>query len=329
MSLTNSQFDAISFIYSERRLANAREQEARRDEVYRRIPELDAIDSEISSASVSAAVSRLTGGEGSSPESLHALIQEKKARRAELLSEYGYPADYLDPIYTCPICRDTGFVNGERCVCFEQESIRLLSRESNLEEILKTENFDHFSMSYYSRDFRDPLTGQSSYDLMADGLGKARKFIDTFDSDFSNLFMYGATGLGKTFLSHCIAKEILEKNKLVVYFSATDFFETVSLRHFDRDPDADILYRRALSSDLVILDDLGTEVPNSFLASALFTFLNSRIAGRRSCIISTNLPLERFREIYGERIFSRIMSCYVFLSFVGEDIRRQKRLDPS
>ena len=326
MPLTNSQFDQVMLEYSERRLANTRIQEARREEVYRQIPEMSAIDDAISSASVDAAKKRLAGGDRTDLASYHALIREKKDRRAALLEQNGYPRGYLDPIYTCPICRDTGFVDGQRCVCFKQASIRLLSRESNLEEILRQENFDHFSMSYYSKQYRDPVTGKSSYDLMTAALDQARGFIDTFDTEFRNLLLYGGTGLGKTFLSHCIAKEILEQNKLVVYFSATDFFDMVSDRHFERDPDAEVLYARALSADLVILDDLGTEVPNSFSTSALFSFLNSRIAGRRSCIISTNLPLDKFQEIYGERIFSRIMSCYKFLAFAGEDIRRQKRL---
>lgn len=326
MPLTNDQYDSIMLIYSQRRLDNLHLQEERREEAYTRIPELAALENEIQDASLAAAKRRVMGRSfNDDQKSLHQLIEQNKKKKEQLLVQAGYPADYLEPIYTCPICHDTGFVDGKQCSCFKQESTKLLTRESNLEEILKAENFDHFSMAYYSKNLRDPLTKKSSYALMAENLDLARAFIRNFENDFSNLFLYGNTGLGKTFLSHCIAKELLDQGHFVVYFSAVNFFDMVSDRHFARDEEADALYRRALGSDLVILDDVGTEVPNSFSTSALFTFLNNRIEARKPVIISTNLALNQFKDIYGERIFSRIMSCYKFLAFVGEDIREQKR----
>lgn len=326
MPLTNDQYDSIMLIYSQRRLDNLHLQEERREEAYTRIPELAALENEIQDASLAAAKRRVMGRSfNDDQKSLHQLIEQNKKKKEQLLVQAGYPADYLDPIYTCPICRDTGFADGKQCSCFKQESTKLLTRESNLEEILKEENFDHFSMAFYSKNLRDPLTKKSSYALMAENLDLARTFIRNFENDFSNLFLYGNTGLGKTFLSHCIAKELLDQGHFVVYFSAVNFFDMVSDRHFARDEEADTLYKRALGSDLVILDDVGTEVPNSFSTSALFTFLNNRIEARKPVIISTNLALNQFKDIYGERIFSRIMSCYKFLAFVGEDIREQKR----
>ena len=326
MPLTNDQYDSIMLTYSQRRLDNLHLQEERREEAYTRIPELAALENEIQDASLAAAKRRVMGRSfHDDQKSLHQLIGQNKKKKEQLLVQAGYPADYLDPIYTCPICHDTGFVDGKQCPCFKQESTKLLTRESNLEEILKTENFDHFSMALYSKNLRDPLTKKSSYALMAENLDLARTFIRNFESNFSNLFLYGNTGLGKTFLSHCIAKELLDQGHFVVYFSAVNFFDMVSDRHFARDEEADTLYKRALGSDLVILDDVGTEVPNSFSTSALFTFLNNRIETRKPVIISTNLALNQFKDIYGERIFSRIMSCYKFLAFVGEDIREQKR----
>ena len=328
MPLTNSQFDSIMERYLERRLANTQAWEARRDEVYREIPEMNELDGAIRSASLDAARARLSGEADADGKSgaLRRLIGEQKARRALLLQEHGYPADYLDPIYTCPVCQDTGYVDGKRCACFKKESTRLLLHESNLEDILKSENFGAFSMKWYSADPSLGRGGKSPYDLMTDNVASANMFIDTFGAEFHNLFLYGATGLGKTFLSHCIAKELIDRGQFVIYLTASEFAETVSARRFSDDAAADELYRRALSADLVILDDVGTEVPNSFTASALFTFLNSRINAEEPVVISTNLTLEQFKETYGERIFSRIMSCYTFLPFAGEDIRRQKRL---
>ena len=326
MPLTNSQYDSIMYAYSERRMANARLQEARREEAYTRIPELADIERSVSEASLAAARRRIAGDYTEEDrERLHQYIEEQHRHRIRLLEEHGFPADYLEPVYSCPICRDTGFADGKPCACFKQESTKLLSRESHLEKILEKENFDHFSLAYYPKSHIDPLTGKSSYELMTENLDQANIFIDTFGRDFRNLFLYGHTGLGKTFLSHCIAKELLDQNYFVVYFSAVDFFDMASDRHFARDDDADRLYRRALEADLVILDDLGTEVPNSFSISALFAFLNSRIDAGRPTIISTNLTLDQFKDIYGDRIFSRVMSFYKFLPFVGDDIREQTR----
>ncbi len=328
MPLTNAQFDSIMNAYSMRRLANNRLAEAHRREAFERIPELASIDSDISKASMAVARRKLAGTDGGDRELkyLHQFIEGKKQRRLTLLRENGYPEDYLDPIYTCPICRDTGFVDGKRCACFKQETTELLSRESNLMKILEKENFDHFSMDYYSKNFIDPLTKESSYDLMTKNVQLAREFIGSFGTDFSNMFLYGNTGLGKTFLSHCIAKELLDKGYFVAYFSASEFADMMSDRHFRRSARAMTLYERSIDADLVILDDMGTEMPNSFLVSSLFSFLNHRINAQLPTILSTNLTLDQFKQIYGDRIFSRLMSSSKFMAFVGEDIREQQRL---
>lgn len=327
MPLSNAQFDSIMDAYSQRRLSNYRTEEARREEVYQKIPELAEIDSAISGASLTLARNRLTETDDASASTdLHALIQEKKEQRLQLLQQAGYPADYLDPIYTCPICHDTGFVDGKRCVCFKQESTDYLLRESRLTDIVKEHNFEHFATGYYSKTLTDPVTGMSSYQLMRKNLHLTKEFIDSFGKTYQNLFLYGSTGLGKTFLSHCIAAELLKRHFFVVYFSAAEFFDMAGDRHFRRDADADALYRRAVGADLVILDDVGTEVPNGFSVSALFSFLNRRAQDKLATIISTNLTLEQFKDIYGDRIFSRLMDSSKFLPFIGEDIREQKRV---
>ena len=167
MPLSNAQFDSVMDAYSQRRLSNYRTEEARREEVYQKIPELAEIDSAISGASLTLARNRLTETDDASASTdLHALIQEKKEQRLQLLQQAGYPADYLDPIYTCPICRDTGFVDGKRCVCFKQESTDYLLKESRLTDIVREHNFEHFATGYYSKTLTDPVTGMSSYQLM-------------------------------------------------------------------------------------------------------------------------------------------------------------------
>ena len=138
--------------------------------------------------------------------------------------------------------------------------------------------------------------------------------------------MYGDTGVGKTFLSHCIAKELLEQSYSVIYFTASQLFDILAKNTFDKDADAGLVHDHILDCDLLIIDDLGTEFANSFTTSQLFICLNERILRKKSTLISTNLALEDIRNIYSERIFSRITSTYTVLRMTGDDIRIQKKL---
>lgn len=138
--------------------------------------------------------------------------------------------------------------------------------------------------------------------------------------------MYGDTGVGKTFLSHCIAKELLEQSYSVIYFTASQLFDILAKYTFEKDADAGLAHDHVLDCDLLIIDDLGTEFANSFTTSQLFICLNERILRKKSTLISTNLALEDIRNIYSERIFSRITSTYTVLRMTGDDIRIQKKL---
>ena len=326
MGLTNSQYDAIMRIYSRRQLENARTAAERREEVYENIPALKELDLTVSQAAALAARKALEGSQDAGALFRDKLDQIRRKREA-LLTRGGYPADYLEPPCECPDCHDTGFLpDGSQCHCFRQAAIDLLYSQSGLKEILEKENFDAFSLDYYPSDIRHPVSGKTSRQNMEEILSACRRFIADFDKEKQNLFFYGDTGLGKTFLSHCIAKELIETSHSVMYFTAFDLFEQLAQDAFGKTQEAAGIFGYITECDLLIIDDLGTELTNAFVSSRLFLLLSERLRSGKSMIISTNLPLAKFAEVYSERIFSRITSGFLLMNFFGSDIRIQKKL---
>ena len=248
-------------------------------------------------------------------------------QKDELLRSCGFPSDYLEPSYECSQCRDTGYIDNQKCRCFKAAASRLLYEQSNLKEILKTENFNSFSMKYYSDNYIDPKSGRSSLSVMKDALAVCKDFIRTFDQEHKNLFLYGSVGVGKTFLSNCIAKELMDAGFSVIYYSAPALFNMFAHSTFHKDDtDAQNIRHYAFDCDLLIIDDLGTEFSNSFIASQLFTCVNERLLNKKSTVISTNLSLDSLADLYTERSFSRITSNYIMLKLIGDDIRIKKKL---
>lgn len=324
MPLTNKQYDAIMRIYDRRQYRNYRTQCARREEILQKIPDIGRIEAEITAKSLQHA-EQLYDVQGADPKAeqkqiLSSLQQELLLLRAEkerLLQKAGYPADYMEMPCTCPDCRDTGYVGRRKCRCFQREEIRLLYSSSRLEDILAKENFSTLSMEVYDEEQRAAMPGI---------LNVCRDFVDTFADSFKNLHFYGPVGTGKTFLSNCIAKELLDQGYSVVYFTSFQFFEQFS-GFGNGEPGGRTAYQEPLlESDLLILDDLGTELANTFTVSRLFQILNERALRRRSTILSTNLSPKDFRDIYSERVFSRITSSYTLVKFTGSDIRIRKKI---
>ena len=324
MALTNPQYDAIMRMYNERQLRHQREQQEHIRIAYEKIPRLAEIDAEIASLSVRKAKAMLNG-DASMDLDLNAAIRDRSQERAALLSMHGYPADYLELTYDCPLCRDTGYINGtQKCACFKKAAVDLLYRQSNVEELLKAENFSQFSLDYYSDSLTSTGTPLTSREAAAAALEKSQAFVRNFGSSFENLFFYGDTGVGKTFLSHCIARELIEQSFCVIYFTAFDLFDLFARYTFSSSEEAKDAHANIFDCDLLIIDDLGTELTNSFVSSQLFLCINERILRKKSTIISTNLPLDRFMETYSERTFSRISSNYTIIKLFGNDIRIQK-----
>ena len=324
MALTNAQYDEIMRGYQSRQLHNRHLTQERLEKAYARLPELKSINESIASLSVEAARKKLEG-DTQGYLVLKEQIENCKKEKQHFLSNAGFSADYFEPVYTCPHCKDTGYVNGEKCSCFKQQIINVVYSQSNIREILKRENFSTFSYEYYSDEKRDPVTGLSALDTVEHAVRKCREFIDDFDNKPKNLLFYGDTGVGKTFLSNCVANELLEKGYSVIYFTAFQLFDILSKGVFSRDADAIAAHQNIFDCDLLIIDDLGTETSNSFTTSQLFLCVNERILRQKSTIISTNLDLIELKNDYSERTVSRISSNYTVFKLFGDDIRFQKK----
>lgn len=323
MSLQNFQYDIIMRDYNRKQAENRHIQEEHIKEAYEKLPRLKEIDAEVAELSASKARSLLFGND-SGTDDLKRIIFALGQERLEILNEGGYPSDYLELPYTCPQCQDTGYIGSKKCSCFKKAEIELLYAQSNLKEILKKENFAHFSFDYYSDTITNGTTGLSSLELAHRAYNAAKDFVRNFDKKAQNMFIYGSTGVGKTFLSHCIAHELLDSAHCVLYFSAYDLFDLLAQSAFSRKADKDLEEDLIFDCDLLIIDDLGTELTNSFVSSQLFLCINERIMRRKSTIISTNLKLENFSDTYSERTFSRIASNYQMIKLVGKDIRIEK-----
>lgn len=319
MALTNSQYDQIMHVYEQRRLDNEYRLRERYRKAYALIPGLEELDRSVASLSVQKA-RRLLSGDDSALDSLRGELYTLIHKKRQLLTSNGLPADYLELHYTCPDCQDTGYIGSRKCHCFLQEEIRLLYSSSRLEHVLSEENFSTLSYDVYD---------EEQQVLMPSVIHMCRSFVDTFGDGQQNLYFYGPVGTGKTFLSNCIAKALLDRHRSVIYFTAFQFFELFSLSDRKSSSEDAFAHEALLESDLLILDDIGTELANTFTVSKLFQVLNERALRKRSTILSTNLPLMDFRDIYSERIFSRITSSYTLVKFCGSDIRIRKKLSRS
>lgn len=328
MSLKNAQYDRIMREYYRRQLDHKRQQDERVKAAYQSLPQLAKIDGKIASLSVGHARALLEGTEHS-PSDLRAEITKLAEIRRKILTEHGYPADYLELHYTCPDCKDTGYIGSEKCHCFKQAVIDLLYTQSNIRQILQEENFDTFCFDYYSDQTPDSATGMTPLANIRRIVGECKEFIRNFDLKSQNFFFYGDTGVGKTFLSHCISRDLIESAHSVIYFTAFELFDLFSKTTFRRDEGDEELRRMhsyIFDCDLLIIDDLGTELTNAFVASQLFLCINERILQKKSTIISTNLDMNAFRDTYTERVFSRISSHYTMRKLLGDDIRILKKL---
>lgn len=323
MALQNFQYDTIMREYSRRQADNRRRLEERKKAAYEAMPRLKEIEDEVATLSAQKARGLINRTE-TGMEDLKAAISLLAMERTALLKSNGYPEDYLELSYSCPYCQDTGYVGSEKCVCFKKAEIELLYTQSNLKEILKKENFDYFSFDFYSDTIKNEATGLSALEMAHRAYNTAKDFVKNFDTRFQNLFLYGNTGVGKTFLSHCIAHDLLESAHCVLYFSAFDLFDMLARSAFSAQKDRSDNEEFIFNCDLLIIDDLGTELTNSFVSSQLFLCVNERIMRRKATIISTNLQLENFSETYSERTFSRIASNYQMVKLIGKDIRIQK-----
>ena len=304
--------------------------EGLRRDAYARQPKLERLDRQLQQTMAQLVAAALRQGED--PARAVREVRERnlaiQQERAVLLGALGLPEDALDDKPACPLCGDTGWQGAKMCRCLRElcarEQIAELSKLLDLGE----QSFDTFRMDYYSQ---SPWPGGTSprenmelvYEVCLNYAQKFGRF------PICNLFLTGAPGLGKTFLSACIARTVSEKGHSVVYDTAGNIFAQFEARKFQRDSadgqEARDETRRYLNCDLLILDDLGSELVTQFTQSALYELVNSRLVGEKHTVISTNLSLEEAARRYPPQIASRLEGEYHALHFFGDDIRLLKK----
>lgn len=312
------------------RAENQAEHQRRLSLIYTRVPEIQELDARMRSQMTE--LVRLTIAKPADMKERIARLEREnldaQMQRAELLVGRGYPMDYLDDIYSCPKCRDTGIHQGGPCSCLDTLYNRELTKE--LGTLLRSgdESFSRFDLNFYDA-VPDPVTGVIPREAMTMVYESCRKFADNFPNVSVNLLLQGGTGLGKTYLSACIARQVADRGHSVCYDSASAALDAFERQKFSRDPEeaeaASARVRRMLSCDLMILDDLGTEMVTPMSISALYTLINSRLVNGKKTIISTNCSPEELQKKYSPQICSRISGEFLRLPFVGRDIRLIKQ----
>ncbi|MDP4088628.1 MAG: ATP-binding protein [Bacillota bacterium] len=250
-------------------------------------------------------------------------ITDLRMKKTELLVSGGYSPDYITLHYRCSKCKDTGYIGSSKCTCYKQKLVNLYYKDSELSDMLRKNNFDHFTLDFYSpRKLGDEP--KSPRKNMEEILSKTMAYLKNFSEVDDNFLFYGNSGTGKTFLSHCIARELLDKGYFVVYRTAEELIQNLRRIRFENDETLETLLT---DCDLLIIDDLGTEQINEFSKTELFNILNKKLLKRRKMLISTNYALKELVSIYSERITSRLLGNFNLCKFIGEDIRVNKNLD--
>ncbi len=321
----------VAYIYSRIRTDHERELMERRKKLYSEWPELAEMDRKITEANTRSVRKLLTLSPADAEQvklERRRQVKQQQEERLRFLREHGIRPEMLELSYDCPICKDEGFVNGKRCSCYQKHMLKLLYRQSSLENVLERENFDHFSFDFFSDQPVEDLV--SPRENMRDIHAKALDFSTHFKNDGTSFLFYGGAGTGKTYLSHCIAKALMDQGHSVLYVTANELFTNILSPYIMFvEPDAKerlkSVYDLVYNAELLVLDDLGTEVTNNFTLSQLFEIINRRMISDRSTLISTNLSLKQLRDRYYERIVSRIVERYQLCRFYGDNIRSVKK----
>nr|WP_314635003.1 ATP-binding protein [uncultured Oribacterium sp.] len=317
MALSNGQVQEIQRILSERQLEAHRRYLEKREEIFRKLPELEELEEKVRAFSLSVAGEMQQGNrEGllRLKEEIGKLHKEKKA----LLEGAGYKIqDLEEEEHFCPLCQDTGYVDGKKCQCFLKLQGELLYRQSRMGAVLERENFSKFQLERF--DNIEKL-GQCGNKTLREYMKEIRDYLTNYCEEYPknnrSILFTGSTGTGKTYFLHSIAKALLDRGVSVLYFTATGLFEYFSKRMREEDTEDYIE-----EVDVILIDDLGTEFSNSFTTSRFFALLNQRILDRKTMLISTNLNFKELREMYSDRVVSRFMSDYEIIPLYGKDQR--------
>jgi len=321
--------------YERKRLIAEKDLEKRKNKLYSENTRLEEIDTELSKIGIATAKSLIMSNNSEALEDLNKKVDILKAEKSEILKKLNLPSDYLLPNYSCKQCNDTGYItkeyNSTMCNCLKQEIFNVEYNKSNIANLEK-QNFDNFSLDIYSdkpdfEKYNSEISPRENIELIKN---ICLNFINNFDDpNEKNLLFTGTTGVGKTFLSSCIAKEIIDKGKTVLYQTAPIMLDTIIDYKFNKNNVSDTTYKNILEVDLLIIDDLGTESMNNIKFAELFNIINTRLLNQNNkslkTIISTNLGLPMLNKTYGERITSRLVGNYNICRFFGEDLRFGRR----
>lgn len=324
MKYDSSVYERAEKELSLRRSKAEKERELRHSEVVEKYPEIEELERQMAICGLEAAkaigMNREKSEEFIEVLKTHNLAAQK--RRTEILREGGYPADYLEVKYSCPVCSDKGYVNGRMCLCYKNLIRNIAYDKLSRISPLTVSTFEDFSLDYYPE---TPLeNGVVPRRLMAGNYRYCKNYADNFSLKSPSLILYGATGLGKTHLSLAIAGEVINKGFGVIYGSAQNLLNRLENEKFGRSgQDGDTL-SLLLECDLLILDDLGAEFSTAFTLSAIYNIINSRMLASMPTIISTNLEPGELDKKYDQRIASRILGSFTPVYFCGRDIRQLK-----
>ena len=296
----------------------------RREEIKNKYPEILELDTTIQKLCLNLSMAALRGiTDQNELNNIKEEITDLRAKKYEMLVSHGYNPDYLNLHYNCPKCKDTGFIGIDKCSCFKSKLIKLYYKDSDLEEAVKTNNFKNFNINLYSNHKLNDerYTPRKNIEDILEYI--TGEYLPNFKNSNTNLLFYGNSGTGKTFLSWCIAKELLDKGFLVVYKTSDDLLRALKDIKFNNDTDLENLL---INCDLLIIDDLGSEQITDFSSTELFTLINKKILKNKKMLISTKLSLPLISKRYSERISSRIIGEFKLFKFFAEDIRIQLNL---
>lgn len=332
--MSNSNLKNLLKEYERKRFYAIYEADQRKIDLYEKYPRLQEIDDILTKESIKTSKLIISSNDPSLLTDLNKKIKNLKDEKVKILNSIGKDENYLKPQYECSLCNDTGYITKDyqslMCNCLKQKLFNIEYNKSNIFNLEK-ENFNNFSSNLYSNDidenkYNSKISPRENIELIKK---LCCSFIENFDDpEEKNLLFTGNTGLGKSFLSSCIANEVLKNGKTVLYQTAPVMLDSIMDYRFGKDNCQKDIYNNLLNVDLLIIDDLGTECMNKMKFSELFNIINSRLLNCNNkitkTIISTNLNLKNLFDSYDERIVSRIVGNYNICYFFGDDIRFKK-----
>lgn len=307
-------------IYDNIRTYETKALKQRKIEITEKHPEIIELDNKIKRLSLKMALSVIKSDNSEKTlEEFKEKITDLRVKKCEMLVEKGYSTDYLNIYYHCERCKDTGFIGNNKCICYNQKLIDLYYKDSALENIVKTCNFDNFDLSLFSshRNEHEKYSEKKNIENILNYI--LQEYLPNFKTSNNNLLFYGNPGSGKTYLSYCIAKAILDTGNLVVYKTSEELIKILRDVRFKNMDNG--IEKILLECDLLIIDDLGAEHINEFSVTELFNLINKRILTNKKMLISTNLTLPAITKHYSERVASRLLGDFKLFKFYSEDIR--------